>query len=102
MRLYYVAGTKSIEKLNEDATILNHLTDIWSINKNEIPDTAERFFEEYKKLSKAIGEKDEQIVGLQMKYILDGPTPLFVSHSEYPNPTIYFSKLPGFAAELKV
>jgi hypothetical protein len=102
VRLYYVAGTKSIEKLNEDNMILNHLTDIWSINKSEISTTAERFFTDYKKLAKTVSEKDEQIVNLQMRYILDSANPLIVLKSDHDNPTVYFSMIPGFAAELRV
>jgi len=49
VRLYIVAGERTIERLNQDSTILNDLCGLWSIDKSSIKPTAERFFKDYKK-----------------------------------------------------
>jgi alanyl-tRNA synthetase len=49
LRLYYMANKKVLKSLNEEATVINNLKDLWGINQGEIVQTARRFFEDYKK-----------------------------------------------------
>ncbi len=44
-----MAGKKVIKSLNEETTVINNLKDLWGINQNEIVQTANRFFNDYKK-----------------------------------------------------
>jgi alanyl-tRNA synthetase len=71
VRLYFVAGKKTMEKLNYDTGILNELCRLWSIDKSQLVETGERFFKEYKKLSGDLGEKVNMVLNLQMRYVLD-------------------------------
>ena len=48
VRIYFVAGKKTMEKLNYDTGILNELCRLWSIDKSQLVETGERFFKEYK------------------------------------------------------
>ena len=48
VRLYFVAGQRVIECLNNETQVINELNDLWSVNQNEIVKTAERFFAENK------------------------------------------------------
>ncbi len=40
LRLYYVAGSKSIEKMNSETKIINDLLKMWGISQPEIVSTA--------------------------------------------------------------
>lgn len=62
LRLYYVAGVKSMQRLNYENSLLNNLCDIWSIDKPMIVPTAERFFKDYKKLTNDNKDKDLKIL----------------------------------------
>ena len=66
LRLYFVAGQKSMDRLNYENRLLNSLCDIWSINKPQIVPTAERFFKDFKKLNNENKEKDLQILNCQV------------------------------------
>lgn len=44
LRLYYVANKRVLKALNEEATVINNLKDLWGISQNEIVPTAKRFF----------------------------------------------------------
>ena len=101
LRLYYVAGNKTIEKLNYDTDILNQVCDLWSVPKGQIIETADRFFKDFKKMDKELTEKDKTILGLEMKYMIDAPHKLVFTRSEEKNATIYFSFLANYAKGLK-
>lgn len=103
VRLYYVAHEKAIEKMNEEQGIMNDLCQTWGIDQTQILPTANRFFNEYKKLSAVTKKQDQQILNLTVKYILSSTeeTKVFFVRSEQDSPTLYFSFLPQFAAKLK-
>jgi len=102
VRLYFVAGEKTIERLNKEIGILNDLQRIWSIPQTQVVETAERFFREYKKLSTETDKQVQKILEIQMKYILDNPN-IILSYvfSDQENATLYFSFLAQYASGLK-
>ena len=59
VRLYYCAAEKAIDIMNDEQAILNSLTNSWGISNHEIVDTANRFFQDSKRLLK-ITEKQEK------------------------------------------
>lgn len=101
LRLYYVAGTKTIEKLNYDTEILNEVCELWSVPKTQIIETADRFFKDFKKMDKELSEKQKIILGLEMKYMLDSNNNFVFTRSEEKNATVYFSFLATYAKNLK-
>ena len=58
VRLYFVAGEKTIEKLNLERDVLSEICDLWSISINEIVPTAQRFFQDVKKLNGQTTKQD--------------------------------------------
>lgn len=70
LRLYFVAGTVSMDRLNYENRLLNKLCEIWSINKPQVVATAERFFKDYKKLTNENKDKDLKILDYQVGYSL--------------------------------
>lgn len=51
VRLYYVAHERAIEVLNSEHQILTDLCESWGIEKAQIVKTANKFFNDFKKLS---------------------------------------------------
>lgn len=51
VRLYYVARERAIEVLNNETQILTNLCKTWGVDQNQIDQTANRFFHEYKRLT---------------------------------------------------
>ena len=103
VRLYYVAHERAIDKLNEEQEIMNNLCNTWGVDQSQILTTANRFFNEYKKLSNVTKKQDQQILNLQVKYVINSneATKFFFVKSEQESPTLYFSFLPQFASKLK-
>ena len=102
VRLYYVAGEKSIEKLNEEDSILHHLCNIWGISQHEIVPTAERFFSGYKKLDSKAKKQEEMILELVVKNVVkDSNQRTALVPSDQPSPTLYFSFLKNYSEMLK-
>eukprot|EP01016_Furgasonia_blochmanni_P018248 TRINITY_DN2078_c0_g1_i2.p2 TRINITY_DN2078_c0_g1~~TRINITY_DN2078_c0_g1_i2.p2 ORF type:complete len:450 (+),score=222.70 TRINITY_DN2078_c0_g1_i2:66-1415(+) len=101
VRLYFVAGEKSIERLNKEREVLNHLCKIWSVNQGQLVETGERFFKDYKKLSGEVDENTKAILNLQVKYAIDSGSKLAFIRSKQENATVYFSFMPGHAPAIK-
>jgi len=104
VRLYYVAQERAISVMNDEMDIMNQLCDTWGVDQGQILPTANRFFNEYKKLSNVTKKQDQQILNLQVKYLLNAPAEdgnMFYVKSEHDSPTLYFSFLPQFAHTLK-
>jgi hypothetical protein len=57
--LYYVAQERAIEVLNEEHDILNKLCESWGIDQTQIIPTAQRFFNDSKRLTNQ-AKKQEQ------------------------------------------
>jgi len=102
VRLYFVAGEKTIERLNKESGVLNDLQRIWSIPQAQIVETAERFFKDFKKLTGETEKQTHKILELQLKYVLDNPN-VVLSYiiSDQDNATLYFSYLAQYASGLK-
>lgn len=95
VRLYYVARERAIEVMNTETQILNNLCKTWGVDQNQIDTTANRFFNEYKRLGTLTKKQDQQILSLQVKFLLkdDSPAPYYVK-SEQADPTLYISFMP--------
>jgi alanyl-tRNA synthetase len=59
VRLYYVAHEKAIEKMNEEQDIMNSLCLTWGVDNTQILPTANRFFNEYKRLTNVTKKQDQ-------------------------------------------
>ena len=82
---------------------MNNLCSTWGVPQDQILDTANRFFNEYKRLDKLTEKQDLKILNLQIKCVLSSAegTNLYYVHSDQDNPKLYFSFLPQFADKLK-
>mmetsp|Transcript_3506 Transcript_3506/g.5264 ORF Transcript_3506/g.5264 Transcript_3506/m.5264 type:complete len:262 (-) Transcript_3506:30-815(-) len=102
VRLYYVAYERAIDVMNGEMQIMNSLCDTWGVDQTQILPTANRFFNEYKKLSTVTKKQDQQILNLQVKFVLSSQDDkFFYVKSDQESPTLYFSFLPQFAQQLK-
>jgi len=102
VRLYFVAGEKAIAQSNQEAEILFHLSSSWGVSQQEIPATAERFFAGYKALSTKSGKQEMRILNLAMKvFLLQREPEACFYKSDQPNPTLFISLMPQYAAEIK-
>ena len=102
VRLNYVAGEKAISRLNEEDGILHHLCKIWKISLNEVVPTAERFFQEYKRLDDANRKQKEKLLAVIVRSILNDPNMQKVYvNSDQPDPTLYFSFLKEHSEGIK-
>ena len=102
VRLYYVAGERTIQRLNTETEILNKLSELWSIPYSDILNTAGRIFKDYKSLQNTTKKQEQQILGLQTRYVIDNPqSEKILFKSDEPNATIYFSFLGASALDLK-
>jgi alanyl-tRNA synthetase len=99
VRLYFVAGERSVQALNTETTIINELTDLWSIAPDQITETAQRFFKDFKKYKNNFSEAQKKILGLQVRLSMSNEKPQVYSSDE-PNGTLYFSFLPEHAKGL--
>ena len=82
---------------------MNSLCDTWGVDQTQILPTATRFFNEYKRLSTVTKKQDQQILNLQVQFVLNkqGDEKIFFTKSDQESPTLYFSFLPQFAHKLK-
>lgn len=102
VRLYYVAGEKTITRLNKEYNVLTDLQDKWNVPLDQIVMTGDRFFNDFKRLDNENNKKDRRILSLQAKYVLSNPNlNKAVIRSDQKNPTLYFSYLALYASEIK-
>lgn len=102
VRLYYVAGEKAIQRLNEEDKVIHSLNTLWSISINEIVPTAERFFNDYKKLDSKAKKQELKLLELTLRCIASDPNyRLALVESDQKSPTLYFSYLKTYAQLLK-
>jgi alanyl-tRNA synthetase len=104
VRLYFVAGERTISCLNEETTIISELTKMWSdISMDKLVPTAERIFKDYKKFKTEINDTTKSLINLQVRYACDVEKfKLVVVNSKEENPTVYFSYLEQHASDIKV
>ncbi len=102
VRLYYVAGERAIERLNQEDAVLNNLSEMWKIPLNDIPTTAERMFKGYKKYETKAKKLEEQLIDMTVRCIAsDSSLSRVFVKSDREDPTIYFSFLKKSADVLK-
>ena len=59
VRLYYVAHERAINVMNTEQDIMNSLCETWGVDQTQILPTANRFFNEYKKLTSVTKKQDQ-------------------------------------------
>jgi len=102
VRLYYVAGERTLDMLNKDTTIINELTNMWGIEQRLIVQTAARFFRESKTFKNQLSNEQKKGISLQIKYLANvDKISKGYSISEEENPTMYFSFLNPHAKTIK-
>ena len=102
VRLYFVAGERTLEVLKEETEVIHSLSDMWSIPQNEIVGTAKRIFTEYKRGNTEISEAKKKILGLQVRIVTHATKGKGgIIKSTESDPTLYFSFLNNHAKELK-
>lgn len=81
---------------------MNALCETWGVDQSQIEPTAIRFFNEFKRLSNETQKQAQQILDLQVKLALGSQDQkFFYAKSEQDAPTLYFSYLRSYAAQLK-
>jgi len=102
LRLYFVAGNRVIDCLNEETGVINELSSLWTVEQKMIVPTATRFFNENKRYQTANSQMTKTILNMQVSYVCDVPKiSKAVIRSGESNPTIYFSFLETRAKDLK-
>lgn len=99
VRIYFVAGERSIQALNDETQIINDLMEMWSISPTQITETAERFFKDFKKFKNSFSDAQKKILDLQVRLALSEKKPIYYLSNE-PNATFFFSFLPEHAKEM--
>lgn len=104
VRLYFVAGERTLACLNQETMIISELTKMWSdISMDTLVPTAERIFKDYKKFKSEITDSTKSLINLQVRYICDvEKLKKVVINSKEDSPTVYFSYLEQHAASIKV
>lgn len=101
VRIYFVAGERTIEKLNEETAVINEITRIWSIPASQIVEDSQRKFKEFKKLHTDVTDLQRKVFANQVRYVLDVPSvQKAYLRSVEDAPTLYFSFMPNYAKEL--
>lgn len=102
VRLTYVARERAIDVLNTETKILGNLCETWGVDQSQIEQTASRFFNEFKRLSTQTKKQDQQILNLQVKYLLkENEKKGYYVKSDQSDATLYISFLPQFAELFK-
>ncbi len=100
--MYFVAGEKVIAKQNEQINIINDITQLWSISQNQLVETADRFFQSFKRLGNEVDRATQKILGLTIRCIISEEPPRVMLKSKEENARIYFSFMGRYAEDLKV
>lgn len=102
VRLYFVAGNRSLEVLRSQKELILKLQDLWGVNQELIFETAERFFTQNKKIQRDLDESTKRIMHLELQLLSANPkiSKLLVLSDEE-NPTIFFSNIGNYAEDIK-
>lgn len=65
VRLEYVSGETAIEEVQRRDQLVQQTLDLWGIDRKSLPETAERFFEEWKAQKKEILDLKKEMASLQ-------------------------------------
>ena len=95
VRLYYVAGKKSLDELDEDSKVIHQLEDLWGVERGVIFQTADRFFSENKKYQGKLKKQSEKLIEFEIKSMV-GEESIKVGtiKSDEANSQIYFTNCP--------
>ena len=104
VRLYYVAGTKVLERVREERDVIDKLAEMWSTPREDLVETGEKFFKEYKRLSSFASEMERRVLAMHVKVLAEDekskrccvvlPKSLVMS--------LFIGSLPSFLGKLKV
>lgn len=101
VRLYFVAGERALQRLNEEALALDRIGEIWSFPEGVLVQEMQKVFKEYKGLKNEVLRQSNAIFETQVRYALDvGQCNRFLFRTEEDSPTLFFSVLPSKAPEL--
>lgn len=103
LRLYFVAGEKSLERLTVQTKTLNELQGVFRVQQSDLVNAAQKFFSErnmYMEKCKAQAQKN---LNLQMQLFLtqDKYQNIFIRSSESET-TMYFSLMGNYIKQQKV
>ena len=102
VRIYFVAGERTISHLNHETKIMKDLENLWGVNGiDQFMPTANKFFNSFKKSKAVIDEKDLEVLSLQVKLALNGKSDNVIIKSSNETATLYFGKLNNFAEDLQ-
>jgi len=102
VRLYFVAGKRSLDVLGQEKMLLKKLEDMWKVPQNMIFETAGRIFNESKRFERDLEEAQKKILNLEVQtLIFNDKLQKLIIVSKEADPTIYFSHIGNFAEELK-
>lgn len=100
LRIYFVAGLRSMQELNRETMIIHDLMDLWGIQADKITDTAARFFKDFKRFKAAFSDAQKEALSYQIELAIATKRSMVYPSSE-PNATLYFSFFPEHAKALK-
>lgn len=100
VRIYFVAGERSMQELNRETMIIHDLMDLWGIQADKITDTATRFFKDFKKYKSSFAEAQKETLSFQIELAI-ATKKSYIYTSKEPNATLYFSFFPEHAKALK-
>ena len=95
VRLYYTAGKKSLDELDEDSKVIHQLEDLWGVERGVIFQTADRFFSENKKFQTKLKKQTEKLIEFEIKSMV-GEEDIKVGtiKSDEANSQMYFTNCP--------
>ncbi|KRX05303.1 Translation protein, beta-barrel domain [Pseudocohnilembus persalinus] len=91
VRLYFVAGTKVMEKLNQQSQVVSELQNLWDVQQTQIVSKADEIFNRAKKAEKEVEEQQSIILSLRMQQLEDKKTPLVYYRAIEQESRFYFS-----------
>ena len=95
VRLYYVAGKKALDELDEDNKVIHQLEDLWGVERGVIFQTADRFFSENKKYQTKLKKQSEKLIEFEIKSMIgEEGVKVGTIKSDEANSQIYFTNCP--------
>lgn len=102
VRLYFVAGRRSLEVLEREKKVLMDLEDLWGVSQDKVVETAKRIFKENKKNRNDLDDALKEILQLSVKTLVLNPNvQKLIVISKEDDPKLYFSNIGNYADELK-
>lgn len=102
VRLYFVAGERTLDCLNTETRVINELCDMWGVQMSNLVENASKFFKESKAGKKEVAELSKYAVSLEVKYVCNvEKLQKVVIKTTEESPTLFISILPSLGPELK-